>query len=175
MHLVFEISSSQNWFWNLILELDFLSISNLVFTACVACKNPVQNRQKIMFQNQVCKLEISKIKCRSRKVLTLDISIIHKELGTGLPKFDSNEWLSKLWFTEIASNTISDTSLISAHRIHLGRYKPFVLPCITHIQYMLHLDHQYCLLVLTLVVLVRNWSHQCKFHFNGSNKSQLQS
>ena len=60
MHLVFEISSSQNWFWNLILELDFLSISNLVFTACVACKNPVQNRQKIKLKNQFREIEISK-------------------------------------------------------------------------------------------------------------------
>ena len=30
----------------LIFELDFLSISNLSFTACVACKNQVPNRQK---------------------------------------------------------------------------------------------------------------------------------
>ena len=38
---------------NLIFELDFLFISNLIFTACVACKNPVRNRQKIKFKNQV--------------------------------------------------------------------------------------------------------------------------
>ena len=41
------------WFLNLIFELDFLSISNLISTACVACKNQVQNRQKIKFKNQV--------------------------------------------------------------------------------------------------------------------------
>ena len=42
LHSIFEISSSQNWFLNLIFEHDFwtwfLSISNLIFTACVACK-----------------------------------------------------------------------------------------------------------------------------------------
>ena len=37
-------------------ELDFLSISNLIFTACVTCKNPVWSR--------LFKLEISKIKRR---------------------------------------------------------------------------------------------------------------
>jgi hypothetical protein len=37
-------------------ELDFLSISNLIFTACVACKIPVRNtRQKIKLKNQVQK------------------------------------------------------------------------------------------------------------------------
>ena len=40
-------------FMNLIFELDFLLISNLIFTACVACKNPVRNRQKIKLKNQV--------------------------------------------------------------------------------------------------------------------------
>jgi hypothetical protein len=44
-----------------IFELDFLSISNLIFTACVACKNLVQNIQKIKFRNQFCKIEILKI------------------------------------------------------------------------------------------------------------------
>ena len=34
LHLIFEISSSRNWFLN------------LIFTACAACKNPVRNRQK---------------------------------------------------------------------------------------------------------------------------------
>ena len=35
-------------------ELDFwtLSISNLIFTACVACQNLVQNRQKNKFKNK---------------------------------------------------------------------------------------------------------------------------
>ena len=56
LHLIFEISSSENWFLNLIFEIDFLSISNLIFTACVACTNPVRNRQKIKFKNQVQKL-----------------------------------------------------------------------------------------------------------------------
>ena len=47
-------------------QLDFLSISNLIFPACVAFKNPVRNRQKIKFKNLVqkssSKLDISKIK-----------------------------------------------------------------------------------------------------------------
>ena len=33
--------------------------SNLIFAACVACKNPVQNRQKITFKNQVCTDRVS--------------------------------------------------------------------------------------------------------------------
>ena len=37
------------YFMKLIFELDILSISNLIFTAYVACKNQVQNRQKIKF------------------------------------------------------------------------------------------------------------------------------
>ena len=37
---------------NLIFELDYLSISNWIFIAWVACKNPVQNRQKIKFKHQ---------------------------------------------------------------------------------------------------------------------------
>ena len=41
------------YFPKLIFELDFLCISNLIFTACVACKNQVPNRQKIKFKNQV--------------------------------------------------------------------------------------------------------------------------
>ena len=40
------------YFMKLIFELDFLCISNLIFTACVACKNQVPNgRQKIKFKN----------------------------------------------------------------------------------------------------------------------------
>ena len=35
LHLIFELSSSRNWFLNLIFDLDFLSISNLIFTASV--------------------------------------------------------------------------------------------------------------------------------------------
>ena len=47
-------------------EIDFWTwFLNLIFTACAACKNPVWNRQKIKLKNQVCKLEISKINCRS--------------------------------------------------------------------------------------------------------------
>ena len=34
-------------------ELDFLSILNLIFTACVACKNRVQNRIKITLGNLI--------------------------------------------------------------------------------------------------------------------------
>ena len=39
-------------------ELAFLSISNLIFTASVACKNQVANRQKIKFKNQLREIEI---------------------------------------------------------------------------------------------------------------------
>ena len=38
-----------------------LSTSNLIFTACVACKDQVPNRQKIKFKNQVekfCEIDI---------------------------------------------------------------------------------------------------------------------
>jgi hypothetical protein len=42
-YLVHEIDF---WTW-------FLSISNLIFTDCVACKNQVRKRQKIKFKNQV--------------------------------------------------------------------------------------------------------------------------
>ena len=71
------------WFWNLyfmklIFELDFLSISNLIFTACVACKNPLRNRQKIKLNNQVRKLQISKIKFRSARGMF--ISIYYRKL-----------------------------------------------------------------------------------------------
>ena len=54
----------QNWFLNLIFELDFLLVSNFIFTACLPCKNPVWNRQNIYFKNQFRELEVSKIKCR---------------------------------------------------------------------------------------------------------------
>ena len=40
----FKICISQNWFLNLIFELDSLSILNLICTACAACKNEVPNR-----------------------------------------------------------------------------------------------------------------------------------
>ena len=49
-------------------ELDFwtLSISNLIFTVCVACKNLVKNEHKIKFKNKLKnqdrELDISKIK-----------------------------------------------------------------------------------------------------------------
>ena len=47
-------------FWNLyftklIFELDFCLFQTWIFTACVACKNQVQNRQKIKSKNQVQK------------------------------------------------------------------------------------------------------------------------
>ena len=53
LHLIFEISKSRNLFLNLIYELDFLSTSNLIFTACVACKNSVRNRQKNQVQKSI--------------------------------------------------------------------------------------------------------------------------
>ena len=37
-----------------------MSISNLIFTACVACKNQVRDRQKIKFKNQSLEIEILK-------------------------------------------------------------------------------------------------------------------
>ena len=44
----------KNRVWNLfskikLVEVDFLFISNLIFTACVACKNQVQNKPNIKF------------------------------------------------------------------------------------------------------------------------------
>ena len=60
--LIFEICIPQNWFFNLIFYLDFLSISNLIFTACLACKNQVRNRKKssskIEIENQIREIEI---------------------------------------------------------------------------------------------------------------------
>ena len=53
-------------------EIDFLSILNLVFTACVACKNQVQNRQKIKFKNQFREIEILKNQVQIDKGLTKD-------------------------------------------------------------------------------------------------------
>ena len=50
LYLIFKICISQNWLSNLIFYLNFLSISNLIFTACVACKNSVKNKQKIKFK-----------------------------------------------------------------------------------------------------------------------------
>ena len=45
-------------------EIDFLTwfffISNLIFTACVACKNQVQNRQKIKFKKSRPKINFLK-------------------------------------------------------------------------------------------------------------------
>ena len=40
--------------------LEFLSTSNLIFSACVVCKNQVRNRQKIKFKNQFREIEILK-------------------------------------------------------------------------------------------------------------------
>ena len=46
----FSISNSKkNRFLN---KLDFLSTSNLIFTACIACKNQVRTRQKIEFASK---------------------------------------------------------------------------------------------------------------------------
>ena len=42
-------------------ELEFLSILNLIFTACLACKIQLRNKQKIKF----IQLDLKKIKCRS--------------------------------------------------------------------------------------------------------------
>ena len=50
-----KISISWNWFLNLIFELDFLSISNLIFAGYTGSKNQVGNRQKIELKNQVKK------------------------------------------------------------------------------------------------------------------------
>ena len=75
------ISSSRNWLLNLIF---CLHISNLIFTAFVACKNPVWNRHKIKFKNQVCKLEISKNKCRSTRGMWDKWPLRDGLLGLGL-------------------------------------------------------------------------------------------
>ena len=45
----FSISNSKK---KSISKLDFLSSSNLIFTACVACKNQVRTRKKIEFRNR---------------------------------------------------------------------------------------------------------------------------
>ena len=39
----------KNWFR---IKLDFFSSSNLIFTACVACKNQVRTRKKIKFDSK---------------------------------------------------------------------------------------------------------------------------
>jgi hypothetical protein len=49
------------YFMKLIFELDSLTwffFSNLIFTACVACKNEVPNRKKIKFKNQVRRIKL---------------------------------------------------------------------------------------------------------------------
>ena len=48
-------NSKKNWFWN---KLNFLSSSNLIFTACVACKNQVRTRQKIEFVSKSIFLQV---------------------------------------------------------------------------------------------------------------------
>ena len=46
-------------------ELDFFPSLNWIFTACVACKNPVQTLKKIRFiKLGISSLIMSKIKCR---------------------------------------------------------------------------------------------------------------
>ena len=60
LHLIFEISSSQNWFFNLI-----FCLFRTGFLQTTRSKNQVWNRQKIKFKNQFRELEISKIKCTS--------------------------------------------------------------------------------------------------------------
>ena len=61
LHLIFEKSSLKNQVWKIKLDaLDFLSILDLIFIACVACKNQVQNWQKIKFKNQFREIEILK-------------------------------------------------------------------------------------------------------------------
>ena len=63
----------RNQVWKIKLEeLDFLSVSNWNFTACVTCKIQVLNKQTIKF----VQLDFSKIKCRSiegaqRNLITL--------------------------------------------------------------------------------------------------------
>ena len=50
LHLIFKKSSLKNQVWKIKLdELDFLSILNSIFTACVACKIQAWNKQKIQF------------------------------------------------------------------------------------------------------------------------------
>ena len=57
LYLIFEKSSCKNqieWIWF------FVNISYMIFTASVACKNQVPNRQKIKLKNQVCEIKIFK-------------------------------------------------------------------------------------------------------------------
>ena len=60
LHLIFEKSSLKNQ-----VGQTFLSISNLIFTACVACKIQVQNRLKTSSFNLIFQTSLLKIKCRS--------------------------------------------------------------------------------------------------------------
>ena len=60
-------NSKKNWFQN---KLDFLFSSNLIFTACVACKNQFRNQIDFFW---FFKLEISKLK---KNLVTLDIAKI---------------------------------------------------------------------------------------------------
>ena len=55
-----NISISQNWFLNMIFELDFLSISNLIFAGHTGTKNQVWNKQIIKLKNKFCEIEILK-------------------------------------------------------------------------------------------------------------------
>jgi hypothetical protein len=53
-----KISISRNWFSISIFELDFLSISNLIFAGYTGNKNKVWNRQKFKLKNLFREIEI---------------------------------------------------------------------------------------------------------------------
>ena len=55
-----KISISRNLFLNLIFELDFLSILNLILAGYTDSKDQVWNRQKIKFKNQFSEIHILK-------------------------------------------------------------------------------------------------------------------
>ena len=86
------------WFLkSLVHEIDFLSISNWIFTACVACKTSVR------------KLEISKIKCRSTRVMRLilwahSIKLIKQGVMVirgWCPKLVQKVWVTSLLFCKM--------------------------------------------------------------------------
>ena len=53
LHSIFEIFSSRNLFSNLVFDTLFFVHFKLDFYCCVACKNPVQNRQKNQVQKSI--------------------------------------------------------------------------------------------------------------------------
>ena len=59
-------------------KIDFLTISNLIFTACVACNNQIQNRQKIKFKNHFCEIDILKNQVQIDKGICIKVTLFKK-------------------------------------------------------------------------------------------------